>query len=155
MAELITYDPRYRDTFVFLNRQWIERYFRVEKTDLAQLERLEETILQPGGEIFFVIAAGQAVGTCAMVPHGERCYEIAKMAVADAAKGRGYGDLLMEKCIAWAIERDAREITILSNTVLKPAIRLYKKHGFETVKLGPHPDYERCNIEMRMGLEVN
>lgn len=44
------------------------------------------------------------------------------------------------------------EITLLSNTILEPAISLYKKHGFETVHLGPHPDYERCNIEMRLML---
>jgi GNAT superfamily N-acetyltransferase len=151
-AKVVTYDPRYRDTFVALNREWIERYFRVERNDLEQLERLEETILAPGGEIFFVVKDGAALGCCAMVPHGEGNYEVAKMAVADAAKGRGYGDLLMEACVRWAVEKGAAEITILSNTVLEPAIRLYRKHGFETVRLGPHPDYERCNIEMKLAL---
>jgi N-acetylglutamate synthase-like GNAT family acetyltransferase len=152
MAQVISYDARYRADFVALNRQWIERYFRVERNDLEQLERLEETILRPGGEIFFVVEGGRAVGCCALVPHAERSYEIAKMAVADEAKGRGHGDRLMEACVAWACEKGAREITILSNTVLEPAIRLYRKHGFETVRLGPHPDYERCNIEMRLVL---
>jgi GNAT superfamily N-acetyltransferase len=152
MTLVIPYDPRFRAVFVSLNRQWIERYFRLEKNDLEQLERLESAILAPGGEIFFVVEAGRAVGTCAVVPHGERSYEIAKMAVADEAKGRGHGDRLMEACIAWAAGKGARELTILSNTVLEPAIRLYRKHGFETVRLGSHPDYERCNIEMRLAL---
>jgi ribosomal protein S18 acetylase RimI-like enzyme len=150
---VVKYDPRFRSVFVALNRQWIERFFKVEKTDLEQLERLEETILNVGGEIFFVVEGDRALGTCAMVPHGSRSYEIAKMAVADEAKGRGFGDRLMEACEAWAVEKGAREITILSNTVLEPAIRLYRKHGFETVRLGPHPDYERANIEMRLLLE--
>ncbi|MGZ3652469.1 MAG: GNAT family N-acetyltransferase [Bdellovibrionota bacterium] len=152
-VRLVRYDPKYRAVFVALNRQWIERYFKVEKNDLEQLERLEETILRVGGEIFFVVEGERALGTCAMVPHGPRSYEIAKMAVADEAKGRGFGDRLMEACVAWALEKAAADITILSNTVLEPAIQLYRKHGFETVKLGPHPDYERCNIEMRLNLE--
>ena len=38
---------------------------------------------------------------------------------------------------------------MLSNTILEPAISLYHKHGYETVPLGPHPEYERCNIELR------
>lgn len=150
---VVKYDPKFRDVFVALNRQWIERFFKVEKNDLEQLERLEETILGVGGEIFFVVEGDRAFGTCAMVPHGLRSFELAKMAVADDAKGRGFGDLLMEACVAWAVEKGASEITILSNTVLEPAIRLYHKHGFETVKLGAHPDYERCNIEMRLMLE--
>lgn len=149
-ASLVTYDPRFRHVFVELNRQWIEQYFKVERNDLEQLERLEDTILKVGGEIFFVVEEGRAVGTCAMVPHGQNSYEIAKMAVADEAKGRGHGDRLMEACIAWAAAKGASEITILSNTVLEPAIRLYRKHGFETVHLGAHPDYERCNIVMRL-----
>jgi GNAT superfamily N-acetyltransferase len=147
---IVTYHPAHRDVFVRLNREWIERYFKVERNDLEQLERLEQTILEPGGEIFFVVEAGLAVGTCAMVPHGLQSYEIAKMAVSDEAKGRGYGDLLMEACIAWAVSKSAKKITILSNTVLEPAIRLYRKHGFETIRLGNHPDYERCNIEMEL-----
>jgi GNAT superfamily N-acetyltransferase len=149
---IVTYNPAHREVFVRLNREWIQRYFKVEHNDLEQLERLEQTILLPGGEIFFVLEAGRAVGTCAMVPHGAESFEIAKMAVADEAKGRGYGDLLMESCIAWANERRAKEITNLSNTVLEPAIRLYHKHGFQTIRLGDHPDYERCNIEMKLVL---
>lgn len=151
-ASLVTYDPRFRHDFVALNRQWIERHFKVERNDLEQLERLEDTILNVGGEIFFVVEGGRAVGTCAMVPHGENSYEIAKMAVADEAKGRGHGDRLMEACIAWGVAKGASEITILSNTVLEPAIRLYRKHGFETVHLGVHPDYERCNIVLKLTL---
>lgn len=40
----------------------------------------------------------------------------------------------------------------LSNTVLAPAIGLYRNHGFETTHLGSHPDYQRCNIVMALQL---
>lgn len=46
------YEPKWRDDFVRLNRDWIEHYFRLEEADLHTLSAVEETILKPGGEIF-------------------------------------------------------------------------------------------------------
>lgn len=149
---LCRFDESYLPAFVALNREWIEKHFQVECMDLAQLENPKSLILEPGGEIFFALLGGEAVGTCAMVPHGEKSFELAKMAVSPAARGRGIGDLLMSAAIDWAREKGADSITILSNTVLAPAISLYRKHGFVTVHLGDHPDYARCNIEMKRSL---
>jgi putative acetyltransferase len=150
-AELVSYRPEFLPAYVALNREWIERYFRLEPMDLAQLENPRENILAHGGEIFFVLEEGRAVGTCAMVKH-EDSFELAKMAVAPSARGRGYGDLLIEHACAWARARGATRVGLLSNTILEPAIQLYRKHGFRTVRLGAHPDYERCNIEMERRL---
>lgn len=149
---LITYDPQYLRDFVSLNREWIERHFVVETMDLYQLENPEETILKPGGEIFFILENGCAVGTCAMVPHHHPKFELAKMAVSPQVRGKGYGDLLMRAVKDWAKARGAKSILILSNTVLAPAIALYKKHGAQVIHLGTHPDYDRCNIEMHLPL---
>lgn len=150
---VIKYDSRFLPAFVELNTQWIEKYFRLETMDLIQLKNPQKFILEPGGEIFFVLEGEKAIGTCAMIPHGEKSYEIAKMAVRTDARGQGVGDILMKTAIDWAHCQRANSITILSNTVLEPAISLYKKHGFLTVHLGAHPDYERCNIEMKMDLK--
>lgn len=147
-SQLIPYDKQFNPAFRSLNLEWIERYFKVEKKDLEQVDN-PETCIRGGGQIFFVMVGGEAVGTCAMYKIGEKKYELAKMAVNPGMRGKGYGDLLMVGAEEWARAQGATEILILSNTVLEPAIRLYKKHGFETVHLGPHPDYERCNIEMR------
>jgi GNAT superfamily N-acetyltransferase len=116
--------------------------------DLAQLEQPEENIVRPGGEVFFILDGEKAIATCAMVPHGPGCYELAKMAVDPSVRGRGYGDQLMQIALDWACEKKAERVILLSNTSLEPAITLYKKHGFETTRLGPHPDYQRCDIEM-------
>jgi len=74
--------------------------------------------------------------------------EIAKMAVAAEARGRGLGDLLMEAAIRFAIETGAQRIIIVSNTVLQPAIRLYQKHGFIRVPLSSDELYHRVNIRL-------
>jgi GNAT superfamily N-acetyltransferase len=58
----------------------------------------------------------------------------------------------MKAAIDWAHSKNADHIMLLSNTILTPAIELYKKHGFIIKNLGPHPDYERSNIEMVLKL---
>ena len=148
----LTYDPQYLPAFVALNREWIEKYFVIEEADRQQLQHPEKNILEKGGEIFFILEDEVAIATCAMVPHGPKAYELAKMAVSPRVHGQGYGDLLMTTALDWARSQGAGKVMLLSNTLLEPAIRLYKKHGFEVVHLGQHPDYERCNIEMAIKL---
>ena len=150
--KISTYDPKFLPAYVELNRQWIEHYFQIEQMDLKQLQDPENTILQQGGEIFFALQNEVVLGVCAMIPHGPDSFELAKMVVSVEARGQGVGDRLMEASIAWARARGARSITLLSNTILEPAIRLYRKHGFGVVRLGDHPDYKRCNIEMTLTL---
>ena len=147
-VKVIPFDIRYLSAFVDLNKQWIEKHFAIEPGDLRQLENPSETILAPGGEIFFVLEGARAVGTVAMAPYGEGRYELAKMAVAPDCRGKGFGDLLILSAIEWATKKGAEKIILHSNTILEPAIRLYEKHGFRTTRLGAHPDYQRADIEM-------
>jgi ribosomal protein S18 acetylase RimI-like enzyme len=142
------FEPNHLSHFVSLNKQWIEQYFEVEPMDLAQLENPYASILEPGGEILFLLENDTVFGTVALIPHGPGCYEIAKMAVSERARGKGFGDILMKAAEEVAIQKGAKKLMLLSNTVLNPAISLYQKHGFKTVRLGDHPDYKRCNIEM-------
>ena len=146
-AEVITFQPQFRDFFRLLNLEWIEKYFCIEHKDLEQVNNPEECI-SSGGQIFFVLIEGEVVGTCALYHVGPRKFELAKMAVRPDCRGQGLGDLLIEKAEEWARAQDAAEIMMLSNTVLTPAIQLYKKHGYQVLHLGQNPDYQRCNIEL-------
>jgi GNAT superfamily N-acetyltransferase len=148
MKDAITYDTRYKTAYRDLNLEWIEKYFTAEKKDHEQLDNPEECLAE-GGQIFFVLDGERAIGTCAMYKTGEKQFELAKMAVSPSYRGQGLGDLLIDVSESWAKAQGAEEILILSNTVLEPAIRLYHKHGFKTTYLGPNPDYERANIELR------
>ena len=93
MASVVSYRPDYRPDFERLNRAWIEQYFQLEDADRQVFDDPESAIIEPGGEIFFVVENEEVVGTCAIIPHEPGVYEIAKMAVSPAARGRGYGDL--------------------------------------------------------------
>ena len=90
MARVETYRPEWRDAFERLNREWIETWFVLEDTDRETFRDPEAKILSPGGEIFFVVDGAEPLGTCAVFRHSADVHEIAKMAVAPAAQGRGY-----------------------------------------------------------------
>jgi ribosomal protein S18 acetylase RimI-like enzyme len=145
---VVSYREEFRAAFEQLNRDWIEAYFVLEEPDREVFSDPRGKILELGGEIFFVLEGGQVQGTCAVMRHSADEYEIAKMAVAPAARGRGFGDLLMERAMAFAAGVGARRIIIVSNTVLEPAIRLYRKHGFIQVPLAADDRYERANIRL-------
>ena len=150
---LSTYDPKFNADFENLNREWIEHHFKIEEMDLRQLKNPHRHIMAVGGEVFFALEGEKVLGVCAMIPHGEGSFELAKMAVSPDARGKGVGDFLVQAAVEWARARGAQSITLLSNTILVPAINLYHKHGFTTVRLGPHPDYQRSDIEMVLSLE--
>ena len=145
---VVPYREEFRAAFEQLNREWIEQYFELEEADRDLFNDPEARILAPGGQIFFVLAGREVVGTCAVLRHGPEEWEIAKMAVAAQARGRGLGDRLMDAAITHALESGARRIIIVSNTVLEPAIRLYRKHGFVPVPLSADERYQRVNIRL-------
>jgi ribosomal protein S18 acetylase RimI-like enzyme len=72
------------------------------------------------------------------------------MAVAPEARGRGYGDLLMDAVIAFARETGVDSVIIVSNTRLAPAIRLYEKHGFQREPFERDARYERADVKLRL-----
>lgn len=149
---VVPYREEFRAAFEQLNRDWIETYFVLEPADREILGDPRGKIVDAGGQVFFVLDRGEVQGTCAVLRHSAEECEIAKMAVAPGARGRGFGDLLMEACLGFAREIGFRRIVIVSNTVLEPAIRLYRKHGFVQVPLAIDPRYRRANI--RLELEV-
>jgi GNAT superfamily N-acetyltransferase len=153
VAEVVTYREEYRSHFERLNREWIEQYFVVEGPDMEVFRDPAGHFVAPGGEIFFVVEDGAVHGTCAVVPHGQDAFELAKMAVDPTARGRGYGDLLMDAAIRFARGRGARRLVLVSNTLLEPAIRLYRKHGFVATPIEGGHGYERVDIQMELALD--
>lgn len=71
------------------------------------------------------------------------------MAVSEPVKGMGIGFLLGQHVIGKAKELDATRVYLESNTVLVPALNLYRKLGFTRVSGNDSP-YERCNIQMEL-----
>jgi putative acetyltransferase len=153
-VKVVPYQEEFRSAFEQLNREWIETYFVLEHSDREVFRDPVARIVDPGGEIFFVLERGSVQGTCAVIRHNSLECEIAKMAVAPAARGRGFGDLLMEAAVGFARSLGVRRVIIVSNTVLQPAIRLYQKHGFIRVPLVDDGRYRRANIRLELELST-
>jgi ribosomal protein S18 acetylase RimI-like enzyme len=152
--QVVTYREELRAAFEQLNRDWIESYFVLEEADRAVFADPTGAVLAPGGQIFFVMEGDTVLGTCAVLRHGSSAVEIAKMAVAPSARGRGLGDRLMEASIEFARQTGASRVIIVSNTLLAPALRLYRKHGFVEVPLESDGRYQRANIRLERELGV-
>jgi GNAT superfamily N-acetyltransferase len=151
-TEVITYEDALAPHFEALNREWIEAHFVVEENDLAVFRDPRGLIVDPGGEIFFVRAAGRIEGTCAMMPMGPGVFELAKMAVRPSARGRGYGDLLLKAAIDFAARRSARRVYLVSSSTLDSALRLYARHGFVRVPVTDAHGYQRADVQMERKL---
>ncbi|KAI9279331.1 hypothetical protein BY458DRAFT_502756 [Sporodiniella umbellata] len=149
-AYIATWSAEYQNDFRDLNLTWIKAFTgKLEPMDYKQLDNAKESIIDHGGEIYLLVNKEcEVVGTTAMVIHDGKC-ELAKMSVKDGNQGKGYSHLLMRAAMGWAVENNHPTVDIFGSTLLESSIHLYKKYGFKTVTLGPHPSYERVNIHMR------
>jgi GNAT superfamily N-acetyltransferase len=151
-VRLVTWRPELRADFERLNRAWIERWFVLEEEDRKVFEDPAGHIVEPGGQIFFVLDEAGVRGTCAVIRHDGDTLELAKMAVEPSAQGRGYGDRLVEAVIGFARAAGATRLMLVSNTRLGPALSLYRKHGFRDVPLDPANGYSRADIQLELRL---
>jgi DNA-binding MarR family transcriptional regulator/GNAT superfamily N-acetyltransferase len=152
-VKIVSYEPKYFDAFRSLNIEWISTYFEMEEADYKALDNPEEYILKKGGKIFVALYRNEPVGVCALIKMHDSDYdfEVAKMAVSPKAQGKNIGFLLGQAIVNSAKEQGATKIYLESNTILKPAINLYYKLGFQKV-FGLATPYKRCNIQMELGL---
>lgn len=149
---IVDYRPEHASSFRELNEQWISRYFVLEDIDRRMLDHPQEYILDRGGYIFIAYHEDEIAGTCALVKVNDLTFELAKMAVAEKFRGKGIGHALGLHCLRIARATGIRKIELLSNTVLAPAISLYRKLGFTEVAL-PATEYQRANIKMEINLQ--
>ncbi|HEX5726573.1 MAG TPA: GNAT family N-acetyltransferase [Longimicrobiaceae bacterium] len=149
---VVPYDDRFRAHFETLNREWIERLFTMEPRDWAALRDPRGAFVEGGGEVLFALVGGEVCGTCALRRMEEGTFELCKLAVRPDARGRGLGDLLLRAAVDAARARGGRRVRLFASTVLAPALALYRKHGFVTTRVGPHPEYARTNLEMVLEL---
>ena len=145
---IVPYRPELAEHFSRLNREWIERLFVIEAADRKVLDNPETAIIAKGGMIFFALEGGEVLGTGAAIRIDADRFELAKMGVTPAAQGRGLGRLIGEAAISYAREAGAREIELLTNSSLTPAITLYEKLGFEHRPMPADSAYVRSDVYM-------
>ncbi len=151
--EIIEYTPAYRSAFSDLNKEWISKYFVMEETDYKALDHPDTYIIDKGGYILVALYNQVPLGVCALVKMNDPDYdyELSKMAVSPAAQGKKIGWKLAQAIIDKARTLGAKKLYLESNTILEPAINLYRKLGFTEVA-GRQSSYDRANIKMELVL---
>lgn len=148
---IIQYDKQYAEDYKNLNIAWIEKYFVVEEHDMEQLDNPDAYIISKGGYILFARCEDAIVGTCALIKTGDYEFELAKMAVAEEARGKHIGKRLGHAAIEFLKDIGAKRIWLESNRILEPAINLYTKLGFKEIPI-THTPYARADIKMELSL---
>lgn len=149
--KIVPYEPCYQSAFKTLTEEWINAHWQMEEADKKAVEHPQEYIIDRGGAIFVALYKEQPVGVCALYKLNGSTYdyELAKLAVSPEVHGKGLGEQLCETVINKAIEQGGKKIFLESNTLLKPAIHLYRKLGFKELA-EYHPAYARGNIQMEL-----
>ena len=80
-VEIADYSSRFGEAFARLNREWLEKYFRVEPIDNEILSDPQTTIIDHGGVILYLLYKNDVIGTVALKHQGAGVYELTKMAV--------------------------------------------------------------------------
>jgi putative acetyltransferase len=145
--------------FRVLNEEWISRYFKLEERDIETLSNPEK-ILRDGGQIYFAWVAGEVVGVVALILiTDDGVYELSKMAVSPAMRGRGIGRKILVYAIkqarnshGWALP--VRRLFLGSSKRLVDAVHLYESLGFEHIspELLPWVGYARADVFMELPL---
>jgi GNAT superfamily N-acetyltransferase len=151
----VTIEPfrhQHAAAFDSLNRAWLSGLGILEAADEPHLRDPHGSIVDQGGQIFVAVERDTVIGTCAITPHGHDEFELLKLTVAPVAQGRGIGRQLVQACVQWASTRGARRVTLLSASLLKPALRIYEQAGFRYEPVPPSNPYVTADVYMVLDL---
>lgn len=150
---IVSFEDKYSQAFKDLNQWWIEKYFTMEEADYKALDNPKSYIIDNGGYIAIALLNNKPIGVCALIKteKSKFDYELSKMGVAPDTHGKGIGFLLGSFILKKAKELGAKTVFLETNTILKPAISLYKKLGFIEIS-GVTTPYARSNYQMQINL---
>jgi putative acetyltransferase len=94
---------------------------------------VEDFYLATGGEFWVIEKQGQQVGTAAYYPieRGENAVEIRKMYLLPDARGKGLGKYILQQMEQAIAARGFQQIWIQTASVLKTAVKLYERSGYQ------------------------
>jgi ribosomal protein S18 acetylase RimI-like enzyme len=137
--------------FTNLNKAWVKKYFEIEPLDEKMLSNPKLYYIDEGGFIFFAMYNNEVAGTFALLKVSDTIFELSKMAVDEKFQGKNIGNAMMEFCLQEAKRLQLKKVILHSNTILGPAIHLYRKYGFTEIAAFKS-EYKRANIKMEVDI---
>ena len=153
-VKIVKFQPEHADSFRDINYEWLEEYFEIEPYDRIVLENPYQHVINLGGFIFVALVDRKVVGTCALLKHTPKKYELAKMGVSKDYRNCGVGRKLIETVIDKSKQLGADKLILATSECLEAANHLYHRMGFEFCDLseiGPLP-YSRETVVMMLML---
>jgi GNAT superfamily N-acetyltransferase len=96
-----------------------------------QVRGLPASYTAPGGGFWVAVdEAGALIGTAGVFPLEPGVFELRKMYLHRAARGRGVGAQLFSACLAFCRERGARALVLDTVNDMTSAIAFYERRGF-------------------------
>lgn len=146
---IVPFQSELREHFYRLNADWLEKYFYIEEIDHRVLSNPEQSILEPGGAIYFAKLGDLVVGTCALLVEAPGVLELSKMGVDEDYQGLGIGRALIDAAIKEFQQRGGKRLFLETNRKLRPAIALYESVGFVPQPNNkPDSHYARSDLYM-------
>ena len=158
VVEIIAYESKYVADFKKVNLEWLDKYGLTEEADLLILDYPEREILATGGVIYLAKVGESIAGSAALINEGKGIFELAKMAVTDAFKGKGISKLLIEKCLekAGINTVEPRKLITVYNQL---TIRAFNEKDYRKAKeylfmiLEAIPEYEYQSLQNLQALQ--
>lgn len=105
-----------------------------------ELSHLVEKYSPPSGSIYVVMADGEVAGMGALLRLEPDCGELKRIFIYPQFRGRGIGDILMDRLLSDAVSYGYHHIKLDTFPAMIPAIGLYRKLGFyEIPKYNTNP----------------
>lgn len=120
-------------------------------------DRLYELFNKDGAKCFVVEEEGRLGGCCGIFPTEglpKGCVELVKFYIKSKFRGKGHGQVLLEKCLDTAKKMAYNTIYIESLPEFDRAVSMYKKAGFRSIseRLGDSGHFA-CKIWMLKKLD--
>jgi putative acetyltransferase len=117
----------------------------------ADLFDLERAYFLAGGAFSVLVApSGEIIGTYGLAKISPDTFELRKMYLLAAWRGRGLGRRMLDAAILDATRLGARRLTLETASVLKEAVALYRRRGF----VNCHSAHLSCRCDLAMVLEL-
>jgi putative acetyltransferase len=152
--EIVEYENKYQPDFKRLNLEWLDKYDLTESHDLEILDDPMGTVIDRGGHIFLAMDIERVIGTAGLWKKNDQEFELVKMTVDPAYRGRGISKILLDRCLDEARKSKAEKVSLFSNSQLQTALKLYEKYGFRNVAVTGTP-LLTADVKMELSLSPN
>jgi len=113
--------------------------FRLQPEWFTDLDHIEEVYLVKGGTFFALELDGEVIGTIGVQPEvPSEVAELRRLSVDPRYRGRGYGQLLMEKALEFCREQGYKRAVLGTGQMMVAAVHIYEKLGFAIMEEEDH-----------------